>query len=121
MRTSKQYVFKIRFDTTQRSMVDNFCYHPTINLFIKLGGYDTIKMEVKLLVFSIFIFFSLCLSISDLAGNGFTVDQFWHDQWQAVIACQQLQAAMFFHPQLEHICVLIAHMVEKVCLQKRWH
>lgn len=38
-----------------------------------------------------------------------------------LIVCQQLQAAMFLHPQLEHISVLIAHMVEKVYLQKKWH
>lgn len=46
----------------------------------------------------------------------------WIDSGMAngrLIVCQQLQAAMFFHPQLEHISVLIAYMAEKVHLQKR--
>lgn len=80
---ASSYLFEIHFDTTQESMVDNFCYPPALKLCIKLGECGTIKMEVKLLVFSIFIFFSWYLNTSEPAGNYFTVDQFWHDQWQA--------------------------------------
>lgn len=52
-----KYGVILGFDTTQKSMADNFCYPPTLKLCIKLGEHGTIKMEVKFLVFSIFIIF----------------------------------------------------------------
>lgn len=115
---ASSYLFKTHFDTTQESMVDNFYYPPTLKLCIKLGEHGTTKMEVKVLVFSIFIFFSLCLSISDPAGNYFIVDRFWHDQWQADHMPTAPSCHDFSSPVGTHFCAHCLHAREGVHPEK---